>query len=154
MYGDGIRLRRNKASMVVRQMEYVQYAARKYYRIRKEIGFKMIRVKPGLVKAITFGFAAAITLWPFGIYLRDVKYLSNRRMLNHESIHWEQQKELGGILFYVLYLIEWIIKLFIYGRRAYINLSSEREAYHFDDDMDYLEARKRYQWLKYIFKKP
>ena len=113
-----------------------------------------VKVRPNFVKAITFGFAAAITIWPFGIFLRKIEYLSNHRMINHESIHWEQQKEMGGIFFYLLYLLEWIVKLFIHGRKAYVNLAAEREAYEFDDDMFYLDDRKRYKWLKYIFKKP
>jgi hypothetical protein len=95
-----------------------------------------------------------ITLWPFAIYVSDVKYLSDQEVINHERIHWEQQKELGGILFYVLYLVEWIIKIFIYGRQSYQNLASEREANHNEDDYEYLTTRKRYAWLKYIFVKP
>ena len=113
-----------------------------------------VKVRPNLVRIITFGFAAAITIWPFGIFLRRIEYLSNQRMINHESIHWEQQKELGGLLFYILYLVEWIIKLFIYWKRSYVNLAAEREAYEFDDNLSYLNTRKRYKWLKYIFKKP
>jgi len=113
-----------------------------------------VKVRPNLVKIITFGFATAITLWPFGIFLRRIEYLSNHRMINHESIHWEQQKELGGLLFYVLYLLEWLIKIPFYGKRSNMNLSSEREGYFFRDDLDYLRRRKRYQWLKYIFKQP
>jgi len=104
-------------------------------------------------KNISKGYVA-ITLWPFGIYIRDIKDLSNKRRINHELIHWEQQKELLGLFFYLLYIIEWIIKLFTTTDSAYRNLSSEREAYTFDDDLEYLEKRKRYAWLKYIFKKP
>jgi len=103
-----------------------------------------------------------ITLWPFGIYVSEVKYLSNNKLINHEKIHWEQQKELGGILFYVLYLIEWFIKIFtvtsVGGNpfsSAYRNLAAEREANLYEDDYEYLqEKRKRYAWLKYIFKRP
>lgn len=93
-----------------------------------------------------------ITLWPFAIYVSSVKYLSDQRLINHEKIHWEQQKELGGILFYVLYLIEWFIKLFFYGKQSYQNLAAEREANLHEKDYSYLEKRKRYIWLKYIFK--
>ena len=82
---------------------------------------KIVKVRPNLVKIITFGFAAAITLWPFGIYLRDDKYLNNKELINHESIHWKQQIEMLGIFFYLWYLIEWIVKIFIYGKQAYNN---------------------------------
>ncbi len=96
----------------------------------------------------------AITLWPFGIFVSDVKYLTNIKLLTHERTHWEQQKELGGILFYVLYLIEWIIKIPIYGRQAYQNLAAERESNLYENHPTYLSRRKRYAWLKYIFINP
>lgn len=108
------------------------------------------------VKLITFNWPLAITLAPFGIYVNQ-KYSTvedlSYRTRNHESIHWQQQLELLIIFFYILYLLEWIVKFFIHGRKAYKNLAAEREAYTFDDDMFYLDDRKRYKWLKYIFKK-
>ncbi len=45
------------------------------------------------VKIITFNWAVGITLAPFGIYIKEA-YLNNRRMIRHESIHWEQQMEM------------------------------------------------------------
>lgn len=44
------------------------------------------------IKIITFGWADGITLAPFGIYIKE-KYLSDKIMINHESIHWKQQME-------------------------------------------------------------
>lgn len=104
-------------------------------------------------KIVPNGYSG-ITLWPFGIYVSNEAYLNNESLINHEKIHWEQQKELLGIFFYVLYGLEWIIKRFIYksSKVAYKELASEREAYHYDDDLNYLSKRKRYKWLKYIFK--
>ena len=104
-------------------------------------------------KIVPKGFIG-ITLWPFGIYVSDVKYLTQGHTMNHEKIHWEQQKELVGIFFYLLYGIEWFVKIWKYNLRAYRNLAAEREAYEFDDNPDYLKTRKRYAWLKYIFKTP
>ena len=110
-----------------------------------------------LVRIITFNWPLAITLAPFGIYVnqkyRTLENVSDRTK-NHEKIHWQQQLELLIIFFYVLYLIEWVVKFFADANNAYKNLSSEREAYTFDDDLTYLETRKRYRWLKYIFKRP
>lgn len=97
---------------------------------------------------------AGITLWPFGIYVSDEKYLKRKNTINHEKIHWEQQKELFGIIFYIMYGIEYLIKYLFYKKKAYRNLSSEREAYFFDEDYNYLKRRKRYKWIKYIFTKP
>jgi hypothetical protein len=98
-----------------------------------------------------------ITLWPF-IILRE-KYQSStsywrakrEKIINHESIHIAQQGELLVIPFYVLYILEWFIKLFFYGKRAYYNISFEREAYGYEHSKDYLQTRKPYAWLKYIF---
>jgi len=109
-----------------------------------------VKVRPTFVKVITFGFAAAICLWPFGIYLAKDKYLNNKELINHESIHWKQQIEMLGIFFYLWYLFEWIAKLFIYGKQAYNNLSFEREANAHEDDLDYLATRRCYAWFKYL----
>lgn len=86
---------------------------------------------------------------------------------NHESIHSEQQLDfvggneklyiLGGIVFYMAYFIEWLIKLIISGFtlgkvKAYRSISFEQEAYQNKKDLKYRDNRKRFNWLKYIFK--
>jgi hypothetical protein len=103
------------------------------------------------VSLITFGWAAGITLAPFGIYVKE-KYLTNTRMINHESIHWKQQMEMLIIFFYLWYFIEWIIKIFTNFGNAYKSLSFEREAYDNDDNLNYLNERKHFAWIKRIFK--
>lgn len=67
--------------------------------------------------------------------------------LNHEAIHTAQMKELLYVGFYLWYVIEWLVKLFIYGKQAYRNISFEREAYTYDDYEGYLTIRKRYNWI-------
>ena len=91
--------------------------------------------------------------------------------INHESIHSKQYKELltvglalfiiiqliftpiwyvsillfltiGLSLFYVLYVLEWILKGF-----KYHNISFEREAYIWQGDVT---NRKRFGWIKYL----
>ena len=113
-----------------------------------------IKKMGGFVRVITFGWAAAITLAPFGIYVQEKYFLhkSIKEIINHEEIHWKQQMEMLIIFFYVWYLIEWIIRLFIHGRQAYYNISFEREANDFENDLTYLEKRKHYTWIKKIFK--
>lgn len=86
---------------------------------------------------------------------------------NHESIHSEQMLDFvggnnkllifGGIIFYILYFIEWLIKLIISGFtlgkvKAYRSISFEQEAYANERNYNYLKARKRFTWCKYIFK--
>lgn len=77
------------------------------------------------------------------------------RMINHESIHYEQEKELLYIFFYILYVLEWLLKLIpctIAGKNAYESISFEQEAYNNQTDFKYLNKRKKYNWIRYIFK--
>lgn len=78
---------------------------------------------------------------------------ANKRTVNHESIHFQQTLELGVLPFYVLYVLEWLLKLPFYGMKAYENISFEREAYSNESDLSYLEDRKRYNWFFLIFNK-
>jgi hypothetical protein len=106
----------------------------------------------GFLNFFLSGGVIGITLWPFGIYFRDpAKMTKNDK--NHEEIHWEQQKEMAGIFFYLWYIIEWSIKILIYGGNSYYNISFERESYLNEKNLNYLSARKRFNWVKYIFKK-
>ena len=69
--------------------------------------------------------------------------------LNHEKIHTAQMKEMLYVFFYLWYVIEWIIRLFLKGN-AYRNISFEREAYNNEGNVLYLESRKRFSWIKYL----
>ena len=92
--------------------------------------------------------------------------------MNHERIHSKQYVEtditfailllplifiglwwlwltLSVFAFYIWYIIEWLIRLFMKGN-AYRNISFEREAYSNEDDVIYLEDRKRFAWFKYL----
>lgn len=85
----------------------------------------------------------------FGIlFVRKDKKL-NDIDINHEEIHTAQMKEMGYIFFYVWYLIEWIIRLFMKGN-AYRNISFEREAYSNEYNLEYIKYRKHYSWFKYF----
>lgn len=99
---------------------------------------------------IPFKGYKAITIYPF-IFAR---HSISDTTLNHESIHGEQQKETLLIFFLLIYGIEYIIKLAITRKhnRAYKSISFEREAYRFEHDSHYISERKRYSWIKYIFK--
>ena len=88
----------------------------------------------------------AITLVPFGIYLRDDE-CGNFTTINHETIHWKQQMEMFVIFFYLWYIIEWMLKGF-----KYYNISFEREAYDNEYSNDYLITRKHYDWIKEVIR--
>lgn len=87
----------------------------------------------------------------FGNLFCRYKSSINDIVINHEEIHTAQMKELGYIPFYVLYFVEWLIKLLFKGN-AYRNISFEREAYSNQYNLDYLKDRKHYSWIKRLFK--
>lgn len=86
----------------------------------------------------------------FGILFVRKNYNIDRITLNHEKIHTAQIKEMLYVFFYLWYAIEWFIRL-PFGN-AYRNISFEREAYANQDDLNYLENRKRFDFVKYIKK--
>lgn len=107
-------------------------------------------------------FKGFIAINLFGVIFVRKKYKLSKTTLNHESIHTAQMKELGYILFYVLYFIEWIIRLIciisynistnnkkdLYY--AYRNISFEQEAYDNEDNLNY--KHKPYCSFKNIVK--
>jgi len=92
----------------------------------------------------------------FGIIFARKEYdpLSGKT-INHEAIHTAQMREMFYLFFYLWYLLEWGIRLIQYRNRkkAYRNISFEREAYDNDDDMEYLKKRSVWGWWKYLHEK-
>lgn len=85
----------------------------------------------------------------FGMFITQDKSWIDKYVVNHELIHSAQQKELLWILFYIIYLIEWVIRFCQYGNwhKAYMNISFEKEAYSNGNNLNYLKTRKLYaQW--------
>lgn len=130
-------------------------------------------------KIIPFKGYNAITFYPWVFVRKDASKwtLTDTR---HETTHLWQQEEvlmLGycattilailGIVswwwllavpfyFYVGYVLEWLIRIPICGfdtKLAYFNISTEQEAYLHEDDLSYNYERKRFAWVKYLFKK-
>jgi hypothetical protein len=101
-----------------------------------------------------------ISLFPFIILRERYKtgdtwwVVRGGKMVNHETIHFQQAIELGVIPFYILYILEYIIKSVLYFsiEKAYKNISFEREAYENEYNLKYLKQRKRYNWIKRIIK--
>lgn len=75
--------------------------------------------------------------------------------LNHERIHTRQMRELAYIFFYIFYVTEWFLRLFQYGfsKKAYFNISFEREAYARQNDLKYLQTRPHFASFHYLRKK-
>lgn len=102
-------------------------------------------------KLIPFKGFMAINLFGIVFVRSEFKDLQDddfQRMLRHEAIHSAQMREMLYIGFYIWYLIEWIIKLFKYGKNAYSQLLHEKEAYNNMDNLAYLKTRKHYAWLR------
>ena len=59
---------------------------------------------------------------------------------------------LSFLMFYILYVLEYLIKLIRYRNfsKAYKNISFEREAYECQFDNNYLENGDYFEWVKYI----
>ena len=98
-------------------------------------------------KYIPFKGFRAINL--FGILFVRGNAIINERTIRHEAIHTAQMKEMLYIFFYLWYVTEWLIRLFMKGN-AYRNISFEREEYSNEKDLGYLDNRKRFAWIKYI----
>lgn len=92
-------------------------------------------------KLIPFKGFKAINL--FGVLFVREGAKMNGTDLNHEAIHTAQMKELLYIPFYIVYGLEWVIRLFMKGN-AYKNISFEKEAYDNQHDLQYLSNRKHF----------
>lgn len=111
-------------------------------------------------KCIPFNGYYAITLFDYMIIRCEFKGKPlNDKALNHERIHQAQSRDFmlgwcGYFIFYLLYLLEWFLKLpcALFGYLPYKSISFEQEAYNNEKDYVYLRNRKRFSWIKYIFK--
>lgn len=138
---------------------------------------RKIRYNSLLARLLLFGSYDTITLaaWVF------TKYKSKEEMpqwmRNHECTHarqWVECMLTSGIIiwalvlfagisawwfclafgmFYILYGLEYIIRLPFNGWEAYENISFEREAYSCQYDNSYLENSDYFGWVKYLLKK-
>jgi len=92
-----------------------------------------------------------LSLWPF-IILKNTSLKEDSVLINHERIHLRQQLELFIVPFYILYILEWLIRSILYfdTYKAYQNISFEREAYQNEDDLDYVNNRTVFSFIKYL----
>lgn len=93
----------------------------------------------------------AIAFYPF-IVVGNHFETNNSVLLNHERIHLKQQKELLILPFYLLYFIDYLIKMMVLRdkNQAYKNIVFEREAYAHENDMGYLKSRPIWNWRRYF----
>jgi len=108
----------------------------------------IVIIAPKFLKALSFIIDIfAITLWPFIIAREEM----SEDVLNHESIHIAQQKELLVVFFYLLYGWDYLKGIIKYRDKelAYYKIRFEQEAYAQMMNRNYLENRKSYSWRKY-----
>jgi hypothetical protein len=128
---------------------------------------------------LAFSSCAAITVGPF-VFIKLTAEKTPQWLRNHEACHACQWRELTAITvllifvlqillvfphwwyllsvtaFYILYLVEWLVKLFIYknASTAYEKVSFEVEAYENEIDYNYIESRPLLSgWIKHIIPK-
>ncbi len=92
-----------------------------------------------------------MAVFPF-ILVRTRQLMTDEVLIRHETIHLRQAAELLVIPFYLLYLINYLVRLIRYRdhHRAYMHIVFEREAYAHEADMQYLNQRRSWAWMKYI----
>lgn len=93
---------------------------------------------------------AAINL--FGVFFVRRGCRPSPRLLNHESIHTAQMRELLWLPFYLAYVLEFAVRWPLCRfscNKAYRSISFEREAYGNDGDEGYLARRRHFaQWRR------
>ena len=100
-------------------------------------------------KIIPFGSFLAVNLFGVIFTKRDL----SDWQIHHEAIHTQQMKELLYIPYYILYVLEFLIRLPLnkFGwKKAYRAISFEAEAYTYQHWKDYLRIRQRFTWVKFL----
>jgi len=73
------------------------------------------------------------------IWVKDASWV-DKYVVNHEAIHAAQQRELGWLPFYIIYIIEFLFKSLKYRSfgQGYMHICHEKEAYRNDHNLRYL----------------
>ena len=92
----------------------------------------------------------AITILRWMIVRKDKVNKVSPVIINHENIHYAQERELWYIGFYLLYGLMYLWQLIKVRdfEKAYMAIPFEVEAYGNARDLFYLENRKRFAWRK------
>ena len=94
---------------------------------------------------------SAMAVYPF-ILVKKEEMKRNVILIHHEKIHHRQQLELLIVPFYLLYLFNYLYNLLRYRNqyKAYREIIFEREAFQMDNDLDYLNRRKMFAFVKFL----
>lgn len=92
-----------------------------------------------------------LAIFPF-IFMKDHNLRKDKIFINHEKIHLRQQIEMVWIFFFIWYFVEFLYHWILKKNKieAYYNISFEKEAYANEMNIDYLNKRKIWSFLKYL----
>ena len=92
-----------------------------------------------------------LTFYPF-VFIADKKDKLNPVFITHEKIHIRQQLELLILPFYIWYFLEFLFRWMQFKdrKKAYLNISFEREAYANEKNLNYLKNRPFWRFLKFF----
>ncbi len=95
----------------------------------------------------------AITIRPY-IFIRDAND-TDAELFSHELTHYKQEKEVHFFGFAIIYGLNYLVQLAIKrdSYDAYESVCFEREATYYEKDLNYLNKRKKFGWIRFIFKK-
>lgn len=97
----------------------------------------------------------ASAVFPFIVVKRGyVAGPNHAEIMQHECIHLFQQREMLVVFAYLVYVLEFVVRLSVLRDRhkAYRAVSMEQEAYLNERVKGYLESRKPYAWIKFVTK--
>ncbi|MDQ7947628.1 MAG: hypothetical protein REI78_06190 [Pedobacter sp.] len=105
-------------------------------------------MKPAVI-VVPWLKARGMAIFPF-ILVRDEGSKADRVLINHEKIHLRQQLELFILPFYLLYLLLYLVNLLRYMNhyQAYRQIRFEREAFDHEDDLNYIQNRNFWAWMR------
>ncbi|MCB9256584.1 MAG: hypothetical protein H6579_05585 [Chitinophagales bacterium] len=91
-----------------------------------------------------------MALYPF-ILVKDENCACNTNLINHERIHLRQQIEMLILPFYLVYALEYLYRRLQKKNHyaAYRHISFEREAYANENNENYLQSRRFWNFLKW-----
>jgi len=94
---------------------------------------------------------SGLTIYPF-VFLKCSASKVDEVLINHERIHLKQQLEMFILPFYVFYVLEFFVRYIQFKSwyLAYVNISFERESYHNEANLNYLNERRPWNFLKYL----
>ena len=87
------------------------------------------------------------------VFTRDIASISENT-LRHEAIHTMQAREMLYIFHFLLYGLEYLVRLCICCNKdkAYKSISTEQEAYYNARNLNYRKERKMFAFVRYMFK--